>query len=193
MEINETREFTDREARESSGAKVSVMVSCLALSAFVLYAIMALAGKPTAAQSMKDFQPVPTVKVQLFDAQNKKHTFELPVPHRTADKAFWLWTIGSGLATVADVENTQFCMRDTHCQETNPIFGGPHPSRLRMYSIAGALAGFATYISYRQKREEDAAIAFGATPSKPRWWFGPAMVGGSHIFGTIFTLAATGR
>lgn len=134
------------------------------------------------------------VRVTLFDDHNQPSKWVLPLPHRTTDRSFWIAQSISEAATIADVENTQYCIRSSPLgQEMNPIFFSKHPSRVRMYTVTTIINVFAGYMAYREKRKQDAEIAFGVNPGKPRWFTLPFMVTGSHIFGTAFTLAATGR
>lgn len=134
-----------------------------------------------------------SVRVTLFNARNRPSKWVLPLPHKTTDRSFWFSQIASEGATIADVENTQYCLRSNTCLEGNPLFFSKRPSRVRMYTMTSILNVFAGYMAYREKRKQDAEIAFGVNPGKPRWFTLPFMVTGSHIFGTAFTLAATGR
>jgi hypothetical protein len=113
--------------------------------------------------------------------------------NRTADKAWWLVTAASVGATVADIENTQFCMKDFHCQEGNPIYFSRRPSRLRMYSINAGIMAPMLYYSYKWKREDDADRAAGRQLAKYRWYAIPVINIAAHGFGLTITLSSTGR
>lgn len=112
---------------------------------------------------------------------------------RTADKTWWLVTAASVGATVADAENTQYCLRDPHCQEGNPFYFSRRPSRLRMYAVNAAFVVPETFYSYKWKREDDADRVAGRTLAKWRWYAMPIINMVTHGLGVTITLAATGR
>lgn len=142
----------------------------------------------------KSNTPFGTVRATLYDDAGHPSVWVLPVPHRTADRAFWAATVGSFASAVADVENSQAAMRaNPYGRELNPIFFSHRPTRSRMYEVALPLTMLETYLSYRQKRKEDAEAAFGVRVPRPHWWVYHAVTIGSHTFGTIFTIASTGR
>ncbi len=120
---------------------------------------------------------------------------QIPVrsTQHAADKAWWLLNGASIGMTVADIENTQFCLRSKHCQEGNPIYFSRHPSRLRMYGINAILLIPETYYSYKWKREDDADRAAGRELAKYRWYVIPVINVISHGAGLTITLMATGR
>lgn len=146
------------------------------------------------AQDLEEVKPhpnSPSVHVKLYDDQNNMTRWVLPVPHKTADKAFWITTAVSAVVTVGDLENTQVVLNHGG-RELNPLYG-PHPNRLRQYSIGGAIFALSTYMSYRAKRIQDAEKAFGVRPEHPKWILGEVTNIGSHVFGIVFTLGATGK
>jgi len=142
-------------------------------------------------QEIKSHPNGPTVHVKLYDDQERASLWVLPVPHRTADKAFWITTAISVASTVADMENTRLVL-NTGGRELNPLYGA-HPDRLRQYSVSGALFALATYVSYRAKRRQDAEIAFGVRPEHPKWIVSQLANIGTHAFGIAFTIGSTGK
>jgi hypothetical protein len=110
---------------------------------------------------------------------------------RTADKNWWLVTAASIASNVADVENTQFCLRHG-CREVNPLQGG-HPSRLRAYGVTLPITGLMTYLSYKWKRQDDYDRAVLGRTAKVRWYVPQVVNLGIHGFGLAFTFASTGR
>lgn len=112
---------------------------------------------------------------------------------RTADKAWWLMTAASVGATVADIENTQYCMKDFHCREGNPIYFSRRPTRLRMYSINAGIMAPMLYYSYKWKREDDIDRAAGRQLAKYRWYVIPVINVATHGLGLTITLSSTGR
>jgi hypothetical protein len=142
----------------------------------------------------KPNSPFGAAHVTLYDDAGHPSAWVLPVPHRTADRAFWVATGASFASVVVDVENTHYTFASCRgCREANPIFFSRRPSRTRLYEIALPLTVLSTYLSYRQKRREDAEVAFGMKIPGPRWWVYHAVTVGSHTFGTLFTIADTGR
>lgn len=157
-----------------------------------------LPNKPEPLQpTLPEVQPFGTVRTDLFIGKDKTpHHVRLLVPHRTADRAFWLWTGVSAIFTVADVENTEYVLRDPHVQEQNFLYG-KRPSRARLWSISGPMLALTTWASWRAKRAEDAKIAYGAkpawTPSWTHWWVAPLANAVTHAVGVGVTIANTGR
>lgn len=117
----------------------------------------------------------------------------LPVPHRTADHAYWISTAASVLAMVADVENTKYALRDPRLQERDPLLGA-HPSRARMYGIMVPITGGMAAFSYYYKRQDDALAASGYPPHRfVKWWLPNALNTVGHVTGVLFTVAETRR
>lgn len=133
-----------------------------------------------------------TVRVQLTDGSRKWYE-PLPVPHKTADKAFWLSTALNVGLTVADAENSLYALRRPGAQESNPLLGS-NPSRGRMYAIMLPAAALTTYFSFRYKREDDALKAAGYPGHKyMKWWVPNLLNTAGHALGVGVTLASTGR
>jgi hypothetical protein len=139
-------------------------------------------------------KPEAHINVHLVNlVTHVKFTQSLPVPHRTADKAWWLWNGASWALTIADAENTKYVLNQGNARELNPLYG-PNPSRLRLYAISAPIAGLASYISWREKRKDDAATAFGVKVSwTDKWFLVPLANGLSHGIGVGFTFGSTGR
>lgn len=116
---------------------------------------------------------------------------DLPVPHRTADKAFWLLTAVNVGLTVLDAENTAYIMRSGG-NELNPVLG-KHPNRLRLYGFMMPVTAYSIYRSYREKREDDARIAAGYKADSIRWWVPQLLVGGGHGIAVGVSFALSGR
>lgn len=140
----------------------------------------------------------PCVKVKMqYDGTDGKYppkfTAFLPVPHRTADRAYWLSTAGAVLATVADIENSMYALKQPGVQEASPLYGS-HPGRARYYAIAMPVTGFMAYMSWRWKREDDAVRAEGWGQHKwMHWHFPNDLMTAAHAAGVAITLSATGR
>jgi hypothetical protein len=152
-----------------------------------LLAILILWSVPTFAQEIERPKPQ-TVKVNLVSDITHEHvSYNLPVPHRTADKAWWIATGLSQAATIADVEATQrICLSSPSCSLANPLDGGRRPSRVVQYGITEGIWGLATWYSYRVKRHDDAAVAFGAKVDKlSHWYYLPIVVTASRSVGII--------
>ena len=165
----------------------------LLLATLILAAFPAWAQREVIQAPDLPNKPEPTIRVKLIDESTKqKITATLPVPHRTADRDWWLLTLASEAATVADVENTKLCLELPNNYETNPVYGS-HPSRLRLYGISEAIWGVDTYLSWKLKRSEDAAAAFGARRTWPRWWLLPLSNIAGHTVGVLATIGNTGR
>jgi hypothetical protein len=144
------------------------------------------------AQSLPD-KPTPHVTVTLRDdATRRIFKQQIAIPHRTADRSWWLAMAGSTLLTVADVENTVYCLHSGVCVEDNPLYGRD-PSRLRLWSLSGPTLAATGYLSWREKRAEDAEKAFGVKLSRVRWYWLPIVNGASHLFGVAYTLRNTGK
>jgi len=127
---------------------------------------------PIAAQSLPD-KPIPTVKTDLIDESTNRHVvMSLRVPHSTTDRAWWIWTVTSIGATIADVEITQhLCLSNPQCREGNPIYGGSRPKRITQYAIAGGITSAATWYSWHRKRKDDAERAWGLdVKGVDHWW-----------------------
>ncbi len=140
-------------------------------------------------------KPIPRVNVKLIDdTTGARIRLNLPVPHRTADRAYTAWAIVSQFATIADNENSLYAMKDAHVTEINPLLGS-HPSRGRYYAVNEFFYVVTSYASYRAKREADAAIAFGARPDFTHryWWMSMAGNTAVHVVGTVLTIRNTGR
>jgi hypothetical protein len=133
----------------------------------------------------------PTIHVKLYDGQERVSLWVLPVPHRTADKAFWITTVISAATTIADMENTRIVLNHGG-RELNPLYG-PYPGRVRQYAISSGLFALATYVSYKAKRKQDAEIAFGVRPEYPKWIVSQLANIGTHAFGIAFTIGNTGQ
>lgn len=133
-----------------------------------------------------------TVKVKLTDGTRQWYE-QLPVPHKTADKAFWVSTLLSVGLTVADAENTKYALGRPGATESNPLFG-KNPSRARMYGIMLPIAGLTSYYSFRYKREDDALKAAGYGGHKyVKWWLPNLFNTAEHALGVGVTLGFTGR
>jgi len=115
------------------------------------------------------------------------------VPYRTADKAWWLINAASVGMTAADIENTQYCLRDPRCQEGNPIYFSRRPSRLRMYAINSIWLVPEIYYSYKWKREDDIDRYNNRPLAKYRWYVIPIINIATHGAGITITLTTTGR
>lgn len=150
-----------------------------------------LCSCPLFAQNLP-FKPQPTVRVKLTDG-TKTWYQPLVVPHRTADRAFWLSTGLSLALTVADVENSHYALNKLGTIEANPVFG-QHPGRARYYAICLPIFAVNTYLSYRYKREDDAMAAAGIRGHKYAKWWVPSLANTVvHAVGVTVTLASTGR
>jgi hypothetical protein len=132
-----------------------------------------------------------SVHVTLYDDANNRTKWTLPVPHRTADRKFLAFAAADLALTVADLENTHWVTQHGGI-ELNPAYG-KHPSRDRLYLVGGGFWALTTYMSWRYKRIHDAEVAFGVRPPRPAWYWFNVLDGGSHAFGLVFTLGATGR
>lgn len=151
-----------------------------------LLAVLILWSVPAFAQEIERPNPQ-TVKVNLVsDITHERVTYNLPIPHRTADKAWWIATSISQAATIADVETTQrICLSSPSCSLANPLDGGRRPSRAVQYAITESIWGLATWYSYRVKRHDDAAVAFGAKVDRlSHWYYLPIAVIASRGVGT---------
>lgn len=140
-------------------------------------------------------KPVPRVNVKLIDDRTGEHvTFNLPVPHRTVDRAYTTWATVSQVSGVIDNETSLYAIKDYRAVELNPLLG-PHPSRGRYYAIDEFFFVVTSYASYRAKREADAAREFGATPDFTHryWWMSMAANTTVHVVGTVLTLVNTGK
>ena len=138
-------------------------------------------------------KPTPTVRVKLIDESiNRPVWLTLPVPHRTADKSFWIAQALVQASTIVDVEVSVNSLKKSGVVELNPLLG-KHPSRLRYYGTNEALNFTIGYLSWRAKRSQDAAHEFGAKQSWDRWWVASAATVAVHMFGVGFTLAETRR
>lgn len=188
----------------SKGSRREVMkkICCYAFVLAVLYGSCTVSIH---AQNLP-FKPQPTVKITLtcgsdVACQEKEHvsrytvwTESIPVPHRTADKAFFLWEAISQVATVADVENSIYVLRHTPgTVEANPVFG-KNPSRLRYYALMEGLYLAEIPFTWHYKREDDALKAAGFQGHKyAKWWILPAINTTAHGVGIGITLSSTGR
>ena len=134
-----------------------------------------------------------TVNVQL---QDQTHTWiqPLPVLHRTADRAFWLWQVASALATAADDENSyQVLKRVPGTRELNPVYGS-HPGRALYYGIGFGVWAAEVPFAYHWKRQDDALRAAGIPGHRwAKWWVMPALNAGAHGVGIGVTVGVTGR
>ena len=139
--------------------------------------------------------PVPVtdiINVHLTDGHRTWYQ-PLPVPHRTAEKAFWLSTLISAGVTVADVENSMYALRRLGTSEANGLFGS-HPRRGVYYGIAAPACALNVLFSYHYKREDDALRAAGLPGHKcAKWWLPSALNTGAHVVGVAVTLGSTGR
>jgi len=167
------------------------------LLALLLFAI------PLQAQNLP-FKPEPTVKVKLtcgddLACKQKWYTYpdtqkafyeELPVPHRTADKAFWLVTAVSQAATLADDFNTEYALKRPGTSEANPILR----STPALFGVTEGLFLVNEAFTYRAKREDDALKAAGIPGHKyAKWWVIPIFNIAPHAVGVGATIAFTGR
>jgi hypothetical protein len=133
-----------------------------------------------------------TVRVKLTDGTRKWYE-PLPVPHHTADSAFWESTVASFGANVVDVENTVYALRRPGAIEANLIFG-KHPSRARLYATTTPMSALCGYLSWRYKREDDALKAAGIQGHKYSKWWVPSLLNTSfHVVGIVGTMVSTGR
>jgi hypothetical protein len=169
------------------------------------FLLLLLAATPVGAQNLP-FKPLPTVRVQLtcrkydlacqqqYGVKSGDKWWEpLAVTHRTADTAFLESTGIAFGATVMDVENSVYALSKPGIYEINPIFG-KHPNRGRYYGIMLPATGAFAYYSYKWKRQDDALKAAGLAEHKyMKWWVPNALMTATHVFGTLFTLDATGR
>ena len=140
-------------------------------------------------------KPIPRVNVKLIDdTTGARIRLNLPVPHRTADRAYTTWAIVSQFATIADNENSLYSIKDNRARELNPLLG-THPSRGRYYAVGEVFYALTSYASYRSKREADAARAFGARPDFTHryWWMSMAGNTAVHVVGIALTIRNTGR
>ena len=129
-----------------------------------------------------------TVNVQLTDGIHKWYE-PLPVPHRTADRAWWLSTATSAAATVADVEYSMYVIRRPDARELNPLLGS-RPNRAQYYAISLPVLGLSTWFSYHYKRQDDALAAAGLPPHKyAKWWVIAGINGCVHTGGFLASVA----
>lgn len=150
-----------------------------------LLALLFLCAATASAQS--------TVKVQLTDNTHKWYE-QLPVKHKTADRAFWLWQSVSQAATVADVENSIYVLQHCGgCIERNPIFG-QHPNRAVYYGITEGIFVAEVPFTFYYKRQDDALKAAGIQGHRyAKWWILPALNTAGHGVGVGVTVGLTGR
>ena len=137
----------------------------------------------------------PRVGVKLIDDRTGEHVrLNLPVTRRTADKAFWTWTAVSQAFTIADNENSVYALKLPGTHESNFIYGRD-PGRARYYAIGEAIFALGSCISWRDKRERDAAVAFGARPDRTHryWWLPQASNIAWHAIGIGITIGRTHR
>ena len=159
---------------------------------FTLALLAILSAIPINAQDLPD-KPIPTVRVKLVDdISHQRVTFTLPVKHRTVDKTWILLTLASAGVTVLDIENTRYCLRSGDCFEADPLYG-KFPSRARLWSISGPILAMTTYLSWRYKRSDDAALAFGAKTAWTKWWIPQVSNIATHAVGVAFTIKNTGK
>ena len=161
--------------------------------AIALLAVIALAAP---GQVRAQEFAAPRVNVKLIDDRTGERVkFNLPVTKRTVDRTFLTLAGVSQAFTVADVENSMYALREPGVEEQNSLFFGHHPGRGRYYAVSEAVFALTSYVSYRAKRERDAAVAFGAKPDfTHRMWFIPLLSNsGWHAIGVGFTIARTGR
>ena len=130
----------------------------------LLFAFLALGGTlgtcPIHAQ---------TVKVQLTDGTRKWYE-QLPIPHRTTDKVWWISNILQASSMIGDVELSLHELNiHPGAYEVNPLFG-KRPSRARYYAIEGPLTGIAIWSSHHYKRESDALRGAGYPDHKYAKW-----------------------
>lgn len=117
----------------------------------------------------------------------------LPVPHRTADRAFLLSSAVSLIVTVADVENSIYALRRPGAREANGIFGS-HPNRGIYYGITMPLAAIDIGMGWHYKREDDALRAAGLPGHKwMKWWIPSLLNTATHAVGIGVTVGSTGR
>lgn len=169
-----------------------------------LFIIGLLLAAPLGAQDLPS-KPSPTVAVRVTCGtdlacqldnrvgRRDKWWVSLPVPHRTADRSFWLSTSTSLLMTVADNENSLVALRRPGVHEIDPLYGS-HPSRARYYAIDIPIAIGAAAFSYHYKRQDDALRAAGMPGHRfVKWWLPNLLNTGSHAAGVIWTVVKTGQ
>ena len=157
----------------------------------LIMAAAVICTRPVSAQQLP-FKPQPTVTVKLTDGTRAWYQ-PLVVPHRTADRAYWLSTLVSLGMTVADVENSHYALTRAGTMEANPLFGS-HPSRPVYYGITLPIFAINAAFSYHYKRQDDALAAAGLPGHRfAKWWLPNLMNTGVHAVGVGVTVGSTGR
>lgn len=117
----------------------------------------------------------------------------LAVPHRTADRSFWLIVATEQVGAIADAEVTHWSL-EHNGREGNPVIGS-HPSRAKLYGIMEASAGVLTYYTWRFKRQDDAIAAdprpapYKLAPHRFTWWKPLVISAAVHGFAVGITFA----
>lgn len=112
------------------------------------------------------------------------------VPHRTADRAFWLMTAVSQAATLADDFNTVYALQRPGTREANPLL----QSRPALFGVTEGLFVVNELFMWRAKREDDAMKAADIPGHKyMKWWVVPMFNIAPHALGVGVTIAFTGR
>jgi hypothetical protein len=134
-----------------------------------------------------------SVRVQLTDGHNKWYE-QLPVKHRTVDNKWLISTIGMGISTVFDVQESLYIMHKyPNGYEINPIYG-KHPNAIRYYSIQAPMTVFISYLSWKWKREDEALECYGYHGHKiMKWHLLNDIVTGIHIVDIGFMTSEGGR
>jgi hypothetical protein len=76
---------------------------------------------------------------------------------------------------ILDVDLTQHCIADHHCQETNPMMPSSEAGQL---GVVLGLAGYSYFVSYKLKKQ-----------GSRLWWIAPAMGVATHTAGAATGLA----
>jgi hypothetical protein len=163
----------------------------------ILFFVLAVApmtraqdASPASGVARLGSRPVPAGVVGHHYGQGFKEVVDHP--YKTADRKWWLTNAASWASTVADIENTQYCMRHG-CREGNPLFFSSHPTRLRQYEVMAPIAALTTWLSYKWKREDEADVVHYHRRAAVKW-YAPAITNiGVHSFGLAFTFSSTGR
>lgn len=96
---------------------------------------------------------------------------------RTSWRAFWAATVAATALTVADIELSQACLRQTACTEVNPLLPRSHAAA---YAIQLPLTAAGTWFGYHMKKHH-----------QERWWLPQLGIITGHAIGVGSGVRAT--